>query len=92
MTLSEPTNERLSRRGLFRFRLGGLMLLVFVIAVGLAVGRREWAKWTDGLMAAAVCWLVLGLVNQVRDLWAADHGRHDLSCDERWGWRFAAGL
>jgi hypothetical protein len=45
MAESEPQpNSFSSRRGLFRFRLGGLMLLVFVIAVGLAVGRREWAK------------------------------------------------
>jgi hypothetical protein len=81
---------RASQTRPFQFSLRGLMVLVFGVACGLSVVRLEKGNWADGLAAAVVAWMVLGLVSQVRDLWSTFHGRADLSSDERWGWRFAA--
>lgn len=80
---SEPQLRR------FQFSLRGLMVVVFGVAVGLSMANLKRLGWEDGVLAAASTWIVLGLVNQVRDLWRTFHPRTDLTSDERWGWRFA---
>jgi hypothetical protein len=73
----------------YQFSLRGLMVLVFGVAVGLSIASIEGLGFADGVLAAAGAWIVLGLVNQARDLWSTHRGRNDLSRDERWGWRLA---
>ena len=89
MTGQETTQltERPRRR--FQFSLGGLMVLVFGVAVGFSIASMKGLGFADGILAAAGAWIVLGLVNQARDLWSTHLGRKDLSRDERWGWRLA---
>jgi len=79
--------ERPRRR--FQFSLGGLMVLVFGVAVGFSIASMKGLGFADGILAAAGAWIVLGLVNHARDLWSTYHVRQDLSRDERWGWRLA---
>jgi hypothetical protein len=72
-----------------RFSLRDLMALVFGISVGLAAARPSWVEWYEGLLVAAVCWLMLGLGSQMLDLRAALRRTASLSAELRWGGRFA---
>ena len=65
------------------------MVLVFGVAVGLSVASMERLGFADAVLAAAGAWIVLGVVNQARDLWSTYHRRNDLSRHALWGWRFA---
>ena len=105
-SVTEPnaTNDawwrRLGRRLRFQFTIRGLLVLTFATAVGLSVVKAEgesrrnpdlfFSEWGHGVLAAVAACFVLGLVNQVRDLWATYRGRADLDPEEHWGWRFAA--
>ena len=73
-----------------RFTLWDLMQATCGIGVGAAVLRLDQFEWTDGVLAAAAYWIILGLLHQVRDLWRAYRNNTELSSDERWGWRIAA--
>jgi hypothetical protein len=88
MTAPE-TAQTSGRPSRFQFSLRGLMVLVFGVAVGLSMGCMRTLDWTHGILGAAMAWIFLGLMAQVRDLWGTFHGRSDLAGDERWGWRFA---
>ncbi len=54
--------------------------------LGAAPGRWNLG---DCLLNAAIVWIILGLVHQVCDLWAAYHGT-DLTAEERCGWHYEA--
>jgi hypothetical protein len=82
--------EFIRERLRFRFSLRGLMVFTFGVAVGLALVNREKPDWPAAALNALTVWLVLGLINQVRDLWTTFRGRTDLDFDERWTWRMAA--
>ena len=72
-----------------QFTIRGLMATMFGVAVGMSAMSIQPADWTYGLLAAVGAWIVLGLLNQIVDLWSTFHRRLDLSDDQRWGWRFA---
>ena len=73
----------------FQFSVRGLMLMTAVVAVGCSIGCLKTAKWEDGLFAFAAAWIVIGLVVQIVDLWAAFRQATGLSPDQRAGWWFA---
>ena len=87
--IKPPDGPPASRRWPPQFSLRGLMIFVFGVAVGLSAMTSTRADWSYAVLAAATTWIVLGLINQVHDLWRAFGGRSDLSNDQRWGWRFA---
>ena len=91
MTAPDSSQSVKRWRPRFQFSLRGVMVFTVGVALGLSWGRIHGWGWHDGepIIAAAVFWIVLGLANQVRDLWAAFHRRADLTGEERWGWRFA---
>ncbi len=47
------------------------MTAVTGIAVGLAAARLSWAGWHEGVLAAVLCWFLIGLAPQILDLRAA---------------------
>jgi uncharacterized membrane protein YbhN (UPF0104 family) len=64
-----PIVRRIARRGLLRFRLpsGDSMNFAPTAAeLDQAVERVTWQLWATGVLASAVCWILLGL-----SLWAA---------------------
>lgn len=63
-----PENIRNAPATDFRFTIRGLMLLVVFVALGAMVVRQDLSRWHNGLLVVAVCWILLGIVNQVRDL------------------------
>ncbi len=73
----------------FQFSLRGLLLMTATIALGLSIGCLEKARLEDGLFAFATTWIVIGLVNQMRDLWSAFRRTSGLSPDQQSGWWFA---
>ncbi|NQT14210.1 MAG: hypothetical protein HQ582_15755 [Planctomycetes bacterium] len=77
------------KRRRWQFSLGGLMVFVFGVSVGLSAATMRGFDWGDGVVAAVLAWIILGLIHQVCDLWRAFHNQSQLTSDERWGWRFA---
>ncbi len=76
-------------RGRFQFGLRGLMALSVAVALGFSMLSVDSTGFGHALLAAASVWIFWGLVNQIRDLWAALHARADLSVEQRWGSWFA---
>jgi hypothetical protein len=76
------------RRRLFQFTLGDLFVAMFGICVGASI-RVPNVPLTALMLAAVMFWFVLGVGNQIRDLWGAFHGRPELSHNQQWGWRLA---
>ena len=72
----------------WQFSLRGLFALTFGVAIGLSFWKIE-QDWYGGTLATISCWIVLGLVAQVGDLWRSLRKGGDLAPDERWGRRFA---
>jgi len=89
MIAGDSTLPTARKRRRFQFSLGGLMVFVFGVAVGLSTATMGRFSWYDGVVAAALAWITLGLVHQLCDLWRAFHDQSRLTSDERWGWRFA---
>lgn len=58
----------------FRFSLLGLFFLTLGIAGGIGVARLIRWDVMEGICAAIVIWLVLGLGQQIRDLWRVRQG------------------
>jgi len=79
----------MSQPGRFQFGIRGMLLLLFSAAVGLSVAVAPRGRIADGLLATAVVWVVMGVLNQVRDLWATYGRRKGLRADERFGCWFA---
>lgn len=80
----------------FHFSLRGLMMVVFVVAVGLTTWRQPWAEWYEAVLAAALCGLLLGLAHQILDLCIALKRSPGLTTELRFAgwlavaWRFFA--
>jgi len=73
----------------FQFSIRGLLLTTAVIAVGFSIGCLKKSTFEDGLFAAATVWIVIGLVNQIRDQWATFRQTTGLSPNQQSGWWFA---
>lgn len=65
------------------------MTVVFGLGVGLAAYRQSWENWHEALLAAAVCWVVIGLAKQAADLAAVLRNGRELVAAQRRGGRFA---
>ncbi len=89
MTDHRSGDARPLGRRRFQFSLRGLMVFALGVALASSAIASEGTNWSYGPLALVVICIILGLLNQVRDLWTTFHGRPDLSSDERWGWRFA---
>jgi len=84
-----PMESRDGSTKRFQFSLADLLMVVTGVAVGCSFAKLKDSHPDDGLFAAAVAWIVYGLIRQIRDLGGAYRKAAGLSPDQRWGWRFA---
>ena len=75
--------------GRFQFTIRGLMLTTAVIAFACPVGCLKTAKLAERAVCFATGWIVVGLVVQMADLWAAFRQTSGLTRDQTCGWWFA---
>jgi hypothetical protein len=95
-----PSAQTLNR---WQFSLSGMLLITLSVAIGADVVRCNILSWTGfsvpgkedikvglsgGLIVAIVFWMILGVINQIRDLLAALISHRVFTKEQRWGARF----
>lgn len=72
-----------------RFSIAGLFIVVAGAALGFAYYNNRPDDWPDALLAAATFWVVVGVCQQIGDLWRDRRRWLSGGTEHRWGWRLS---